>query len=249
MPSAQKIRHASYIATLLLLLAATAPARAQSAETLAGMNAYNTDDYATAFRLLQEAANAGDSDAQVSFGHLYARGQGVQADQTMAFNLFAKSAEQGNSDGMHALGNQYQQGTGVPKDVDKAISLYCRAIEYGNARSMNNLANMLYIGRDLPQDIQEARNLWTQAIDRGNLDSMYNMALSYLDRHGAEIDKTDGTRWMLSAANDGQPHAQMWLRRNGYTGPLPNPVNWNDMMVPSVRRAAGHTRVCGTPIS
>jgi hypothetical protein len=55
--------------------------------------------------------------------------------------------------------------------------------------------------------------------------------------------------WVRRAAENGRAAAQAWMRRNGYTGPMPPPVDWAAMMVPTLRHAAGHTRVCGTPIS
>jgi uncharacterized protein len=92
------------------------------------MQAYNKGDVATAYRLLRQEADAGDSDAQVNLGYLYARGQGVVADQKEAFRLYALSAEQGNGEGTNALGFKYQYGTGVAKDIDRAIYWYCEAV-------------------------------------------------------------------------------------------------------------------------
>jgi TPR repeat protein len=141
------------------------------------MDADNTGDIASARRLLDAAAKAGDPEAQVNLGYLYARGQGVPPDQ------------------------------------------------------------------------KEARNLWRQSAELGHFNAMYNLGISYLQGHGAAIDEAEGTRWMRRAAENGQATAQTWMRQNGYTGPLPRAIDWAAMMVPTVRHAAGHTRVCGSPIS
>jgi TPR repeat protein len=233
----------------VLVIAATARSDAQSAQTLAGMNAYNAGDVASAYRLLNDAANAGDPEAQVNLGYLYARGQGVTADQKQAFDLYAQSAEQGNSEGMNALGYKYQYATGVPKDMHKAIAWYCQAVAYGNARAMNNLAIVLDQGRDLPHDEQEARSLWKQSAELNHFNAMYNLGISYLQGNGAGIDPAEGVHWMQRAARNGLALAQTWLRQNGDTEPFPSPINWSAMMVPTVRHAGGHTRVCSTPVS
>jgi hypothetical protein len=62
---------------LALGLAAHARAQDVAPPVVAGIEAYNRGDIPDAFRLLKSAADAGDSDAQVNLGYLYARGQGV----------------------------------------------------------------------------------------------------------------------------------------------------------------------------
>lgn len=233
----------------LAVMASQALALAQSVATLAGMRAYNAGDFATAYRLLSDEAGHGDSQAQVNLGYLYARGQGVVIDQHEAFHLYSLSAAQGDSEGMNALGYKYQFGIGIPKDIGRAINWYCRAIEYGNPRAMNNLALMLDQGRDLPRDEAEARSLWQQSATLGHTNAMYNLAYSYLWGPAAKRDPQKGTVWLERAAQAGQPSAQDVLRRAGYAGTLPPPFNQAAMMVPSPRQAAGHTKVCGAPIS
>lgn len=236
---------------LVLLGAAllTAPAWAQTETTLAGMRAYNAGDIATAYRLLRHEAEGGDAEAQVNLGYLYARGQGVAADQAEAFRLYSRSAEQGDSEGMNALGYKYQFGTGVRKDMAKAIDWYCRAVAFGNAMAMNNLANVLHDGNDLPRDEQEARNLWLQSANLDHYNAMYNLGISYLRGDGAAVDRDQGAAWIVRAARNGQAAAQAVLRQSGYTGALPKPVEWAALMVPAARNAAGHTKVCGVPVS
>jgi uncharacterized protein len=224
-------------------------ASAQSEQTLAGMRAYNDGDIATAWRLLREEADRADAEAQVNLGYMYARGQGVATDQHEAFHLYTLSAEQGDSEGMNALGYKYQYGTGVAKDIGRAINWYCHAVEIGNPRAMNNLAIMLDDVRELPRDETEARSLWQQSAALGHTNAMYNLARSYLWGPEAERNTRQGTAWLLKAAQSGQPAAQDVLRRNGYTGALPPPFNQAAMMVPSPRQAAGHTKVCGAPVS
>jgi uncharacterized protein len=66
---------------------------AQSDATLAGMEAYNHGDSATAHRLLSQEATAGDAEARVNLGYLFARGQGVWANQRAASRLYGLPLE------------------------------------------------------------------------------------------------------------------------------------------------------------
>ena len=241
------LKYSSMAAVAMVM--AVAGARAQSQQTLAGMRAYNAGDMAAAFHLLRQEADAGDAEAQINLGYLYARGQGVKQDQAEAFRLYAHSAAQGNSEGMNALGYKYQFATGVPKDIGRAIHWYCEAVAYGNPRGMNNLAILLDEGRELPRDVAEARSLWQQSADLGHVNAMFNLGRSYLQDSETPADRDGAVRWMVRAGQEGQPQAQDWLRRNGYTGPLPPPRDQAAMMIPTVRHAAGHSKVCGAPIS
>src|ERR1700735_5306132 len=78
----------------------TAPLASPSPTVVAGVEAYNRGDIATAYRLLSSEADHGDSDAEVNLGYLYARGQGVPMNQQEAFRLYGLSAAQGNGEGM-----------------------------------------------------------------------------------------------------------------------------------------------------
>jgi uncharacterized protein len=240
------MRTTAFVSALLSGLAAAA---AQSANTLAGMDAYNHGDVAAAYRLLNQEAKAGDAEAQVNLGYLFARGQGVFANQREALRLYNLSAEQGDGEGMNAVGYKYQFGTGVAPDLGLAVHWYCKAVQAGNARGMNNLAILLSDGWGVPKDEEQARDLWRQSAALGHINAMANLAFSYLQSENAERDPNKGLMWMERAAEGGQQTAQVYLRSHGDTGPLPAAVDQAAKMVPWARGAPGHARVCGDLIS
>jgi TPR repeat protein len=100
------------LAALALASGLAAHARAQDVAppVVAGIEAYNRGNVADAFRLLKTAADAGDPDAQLNLGYLYARGQGVAQNQQEAMRLYLLSAKQGNPEGMNAVGFKYRYG-------------------------------------------------------------------------------------------------------------------------------------------
>lgn len=226
---------------------AAAEADAQSLTARAGMQAYNRGDIAAAARLLREAANAGDAEAEVNLGYLYARGQGVAADQKEALRLYRASADQGNGEGMNALGFKYLWGTGVAVDPERAVYWFCLGVGNGNPRAMNNLALMLDGGKYVKRDVGDARSLWEQAAALGQANAMMNLATSYFGSGGADAAK--GQDWLMRAARAGHPEAQNFIRAGGYSGPLPPPIYEAAAMIPEPRRKGGHAKICGANIS
>lgn len=83
--------------TLLLLGCLLAPTPACADAFAEAMAAYNKGDYATAFQLMQEAAEAGLPPAQYEFGYMYAEGQGVAQDLALAMAWYRKAADQGDA--------------------------------------------------------------------------------------------------------------------------------------------------------
>ncbi|HXL99107.1 MAG TPA: tetratricopeptide repeat protein [Rhizomicrobium sp.] len=237
------MKRAFAILGVLLAIAIAPPVRAQSATALAGMRAYNAGDIATAYRLLRAAADAGDSEGQVNLGYMYARGQGVAADQQEAFRLYQLSADQGDSEGMNALGYKFLHGTGVAADPVRAVHWFCMAVSNGNPRGMNNLAIMLQNGNYVQRDEAEARSLWKQAADLGHASAMMNLGLSYLT--GSGRDPATAQQWIVRAAQKGQPRALALLQANGYSGPLPAPFDEAALMIPAVKNASGRAKICG----
>lgn len=221
-----------------------------STAVVAAVSAYNRGDIGTAYSLLRQEADRGNSDAEVNLGYLYARGQGVAADQAEAFHLYDLSAQQGNGEGMNALGYKYEFGTGIKRDIHQAIRWYCEALHWGNPRAMNNLALLLDDGKEVPHDLAAARELWRQSIDHGDVNAMTNFGVSLIRNPSHSDDKQIGTRWIIQAANRGQSYAQQILRQSGYRGALPPAVDLSGQMKLQPRDAPpGHADICGSLIS
>lgn len=214
-----------------------------------GIHAYNRGDVATAFRLLKAASDAGDSDAQVNLGYLYARGHGVAENQQEALRLYLLSAKQGNPEGMNAVGFKYRYGSGVAVDLPRAMHWFCRAAVLGDPRGLNNLGLVYAEGAGVTRDVGEARRLWRQAADRGNPNAMANLGRSLFGPE-APIDKEEGTTWIIKAAQKGHGGAQQVARQLGFKGPLPPPVDTGlDMRVADKNQVAAKVRDCGVLVS
>jgi len=88
-------------------------------------------DYAAAFPILVEVANAGHPRAQALLGRTYQEGLGRAKDYKQAAEWYGKAAAQGHRAAQYSLGNLYFEGDGVPKDQVKAIKLYQQSADKG----------------------------------------------------------------------------------------------------------------------
>lgn len=88
-------------------------------------------DYAAAFPILVEVANAGHPRAQALLGRTYQEGLGKPVDYKQAAEWYGKAAAQGHRAALFSLGNLYFEGDGVAKDQVKAITLYRQSADKG----------------------------------------------------------------------------------------------------------------------
>lgn len=84
-----------------------------------------------AFALYRQAAEEGETGAQVQLGYCYERGIGTQADPQEAFKWYERAAQDGDEVGCNNLGYCYEQGLGVQADQEKAVRWYQAAVDRG----------------------------------------------------------------------------------------------------------------------
>jgi len=104
----------SRLAALSVCAALAAPVAAQ--DFLAGLDAYNFGDFATALENWQPLAEQGNALAQYNLGFMYRNGQGVLQDDAEAVRWYRLAAEQGNAIAQDNLGVMYDTGDGVLQD-------------------------------------------------------------------------------------------------------------------------------------
>ena len=83
-------------------------------------DAYDRNDYKTAYKLLLTLAKQGDVEAQYRLGLLYDDGYEVPQDYKEAVKWWKLAAEQGLEIAQYNLGGMYYQGKGLPKDYVSA---------------------------------------------------------------------------------------------------------------------------------
>ena len=129
----------------------------------AGMDAYNSGDYATALSEWRPLAEQGDALAQYNLGFMYSKGQGVQQDYTTARQWYEQAAAQGDALAQSNLGLMHTKGLGVPQDYTTARQWYEQAAAQGEAVAQFNLGVVYHNGEGVPQDFVQAHKWYNLA--------------------------------------------------------------------------------------
>ena len=88
----------------------------------------------------EQAALAGNADAQCSLGCIYDFGlEGVDKNYQEAVNWYRKAADQGHKSGQYFLGTCYQLGKYVNKNNEEAAKWYRKAVSQGHAKAKEAL--------------------------------------------------------------------------------------------------------------
>ena len=116
------------------------------------------------FETCRVQAEAGDANAQLLLGFMYANGEGVPEDDAEAVLWFRLAAEQGNVRAQSSLGAKYGDGDGVVQDDARAylwLNLAAAASQ-GDDRARRVENRDLVAARLSPADRAAAQRLATQ---------------------------------------------------------------------------------------
>ncbi len=102
------------------------------ADFQAGMDAYDQNDYATAYREWLPLAEQGNAGAQFNLGWMYYQGKGVPEDRPEAVKWYRLAAEQGDVFAQLNVASMYYKGEDVPQDYAEAVNWYRLAAEQGD---------------------------------------------------------------------------------------------------------------------
>ena len=92
----------------------------------------NDDDRresAEVVRMITEAAERGDAEAQSHLGIMYFQGHGVPQSGALAAEWFRKAADQGHAPAQCNLGTTYLYGNGSPQSDALAVEWYRKAAD------------------------------------------------------------------------------------------------------------------------
>jgi TPR repeat protein len=94
--------------------------------------------------LCQEAAAAGDADAQMAVGNAYFTGSTGKPDHAAARKWYEMAAKQNKTDAARRLGEMYAKGDGGPKDAKKAMEMWTAAEKAGDPMVSILVADQLF---------------------------------------------------------------------------------------------------------
>ena len=166
-----------------------------------GWDAYQTKDFATAYKEWKPLAEQGNVIAQNDLGVLYGYGLGVSKNFAEEVKWYRRAAEQGFTKSQINLGNMYK-GQGVGMDNVEVVKWYRLAAKQGDADAQNDLG-LWYLtgGRGVSKDATEAAKWLRLAADQGVAQAQRRLGLLYAEGKGAPKDFITAYMWFnLSVA-------------------------------------------------
>lgn len=161
---------------------------------------------------IEEAAEAGDAEAQFKLGALYANGVGVNQDSKTAARWLRKAAKQGSFPAQTLLGWCYAGGHGVSKNAGEALEWYSKAAEQGDTDAMCSLADIYIEGEaGIERNISSALRWYEKAANLGHPKAQY--LLGKLLAEGKLVQQNDEAafQWLTLAIISDSEAAQREL--------------------------------------
>lgn len=206
----------SYVLLCLFFLFSTSIYAATYEE---GKQAYLSQDYELALKILKPLAEEGNSQAQITLGLMYDYGHGVKKDAAESIKWYLMAAEQGVPLVQHDIGVKYFQGQGVEQNYNEAAKWWEMSANAGIADSQFNLGLMYYRGIGIPKDYVKAGKLFDAAAEQGHGNAQYSLAVMYAFGQSREKNYATALKWFNKAAEQNVAQAQFNLGvfyENGY---------------------------------
>ncbi len=140
-------------------------------------DAYNSQDFKTAFEFYTQLSNEDNADAMTSLGYMYQNAQGCQRDDEKALELYERAAELKQPYALFNLALLYMNGLGgVAHDQFKAHELYMEAAIREVPQAMYEVGLMLERGLGCLQNYSEAAFWYEEGAKRGILNLLTTSA-------------------------------------------------------------------------
>jgi TPR repeat protein len=157
---------------------------------------------------LEQAASAGDVEAQVLLGTLFLFGSGAEKNPDMALSFLKKSAEAGNARAMASLGVAYtfKEFLGAKSDPAVGVQWLRRGADAGDAWGMAALGHVLASGDayGLPVRGGEGEVWARRSAESGQIYGMAILGDIYrYGRGGVPKDLPEAARWFKKASDSG----------------------------------------------
>lgn len=147
-----------------------------------GIAAYDSGDFAAAYRIWAALAREDDLGAMRNAAQLLRQGKGVEKDSVAAFKLYREAAEKGLVTAMANVGEMYLTGEGIEKNPQAAAAWFARAATAGLSIAQMKMSELYETGVGVERDPSRARALLERAARNG-----YTPAQAKLSAMGATI--------------------------------------------------------------
>jgi TPR repeat protein len=163
-----------------------------SADGVAGFEAYEKGDYATALKEFLPLAEAGQTSAEAAVGQMYFEGKGMAPDPKQAARFLEPAASKGNARAQYLLGKLYLSGEGVgAPDPAKAAALTKAAADQMLVDAQVDTCAFYYQGVGVPKDLVQAYLYANLAAQQGSQDGTAILTMLSQDMKPEDIAKGD----------------------------------------------------------
>ena len=166
---------------------------------------------ASALRLWQAAADAGNAAAELALAIRHLEGDGVKADAAKGMGLLRSAVAKGHVPALARLGQELETGLRTPADVAQAESVLTRASAAGNAHGTYRLAWMHRIGKGVKHDMARCVALLAQAAEGEFGQAQYEMAMHCSTGDGVPQDDERAVYWLERAVQRDHGEAMIML--------------------------------------
>lgn len=175
----------------------------------------------------EQAAKAGDANAQYKYALMLLTGENnVKKDKKAADVMMRKAAEGGNARAQFNIAQILVAATPGEKGLKEALPYYEKAALQG-VPDAQYAVSQLYYQMDLPREKRMESRDWLLKAALGGYDTaQYDMAMWLINGVAGERNFEEGFRWMRIAANRGHVAAQNKLAKLyvNAIGTRPDPI-------------------------
>jgi TPR repeat protein len=132
-------------------------------ELESGIAAFETKNFAHAFKLLSPIADEGNVEAMYRMAIMLQNGLGCQTSTEKAFTYMQSAAFKDYPLAQHAYGFMFFEGECTEKDIDKSIEWFTKAANQGLMGSATTLAMIYEEGKLVPQDLEKSQYWYKKA--------------------------------------------------------------------------------------
>lgn len=158
-----------------------------------------------------DAANSGDTAAQLTLAKLYEEGVEVKRNMMEALGWLTAAAEAGSGTAQFLLAKRLYSGDEIPQDVAAAIHWYELAALQGNADAQNDLGLIYFNGDHVIRNTSIALELFQKAAATGQPDALNNLGAIYSTGDLVAQNHHQARFYFEQAASKGNVKAQLSL--------------------------------------
>jgi TPR repeat protein len=168
-------------------------------------------DMKRAVSLFEQGAKLGDTASIFLVGESYYFGKGVPRDVGKGLAYLEEAAAKDEPHALDRLGDHYFK----EKNYAKARAAFEKAWSLEWVPAIGNLGVLYVNGNGVPKDEAKAAGLFKMGAEKGDAPAMVLYARCLEAGLGVRANRTEAVKWYRQAADQGDPAAAEWLRKNG----------------------------------